>query len=172
MYQKKSGMSVVLFVTIIMFSGGCDHLPSGFPNVVPAKIEIVDNSIPIENVNVVLTPTASMDNIVCGGKSDVAGRANLFTSWASYRKSGIPIGEYRITLIEEISIPQTKTMEEYKAMSESEQLVYDKERTKQMLAVPRKIPAELSDVARTPLVWTVNMKNNVNLRIDVAEYRK
>jgi hypothetical protein len=172
MYQKKIDMWIILIATIIMFSVGCDHPPSGFPNVVPATVEIVDNSVPIENVNVVLTPTTPVDNIVCGGKSDIAGRVKLFTSWTSYRKSGIPKGEYRITLMEEISIPQTKTMEEYKAMSESEQLVYDKERTKQMLAVPRKIPVELSDIVKTPLIWTIDQKNKVSLRIDVAEYRK
>ncbi|MDR2756430.1 MAG: hypothetical protein LBC20_12045 [Planctomycetaceae bacterium] len=172
MYQKFLGMCITLIATIILFSVGCDHPPSGFPDVVPVVVEIVDNSVPIENVNVVLTPTTSVENIVCGGKSDLTGRVPLFTSWASYRKSGVPKGEYRITLIEEISVPQTKTMEEYKAMSESEQLAYDKERTKQILAIPRKIPAELSDVMETPIIWIVDPKNNVNFRINVADYRK
>jgi hypothetical protein len=172
MYQKFFDLRIILFTTIVLFSIGCDHSSSMLPDVVPAVVEIVDNSVPIENVNVVLTPITPTSNIVCGGKSGATGRVNLFTTWASYRKSGVPKGEYRITLIEEISIPQTKTMEEYKTMSESEQLAYDKERTKQILAIPRKIPAELSDIAQTPLMWTVDPKNNVNFRINVAEYRK
>lgn len=172
MYQKIFSLWIISIVITILFSIGCDYPPTGFPNVVPAVIEIVDNSVPIENVNVVLTPIIPVNNIVCGGKSDTTGQVNLFTTWASYRKSGVPKGEYRITLIEEINVPQTKTMEEYKAISESEQLAYDKERTKQILAIPRKIPAELSDVVQTPLIWTVEPKNNVSFRIDVAEYRK
>jgi hypothetical protein len=172
MYQKFLDTRIVLTAIVILFSIGCDRSPSGFPDLVPAVVEIVDNSVPIENVNVILTPTTPVDNIVCGGKSDKTGRVNLFTSWTSYRKSGVPKGEYRITLMEEISVTQTKTMEEYKAMSESEQLAYDMERTKQILAVPRKIPVELSDAVKTPLIWTVDPKNSINFRIDVAKYRK
>lgn len=159
-----------MLLAVLTLAAGCGNRPEGFPALVPATVEVVDGSTPLANVDVVLSPTSPINSIVCSGRTEPSGKAPIFTSLGGYRQPGAPAGEFRLTLVEQLTVP-TKSASEIAAMSFDQQKAYDEERAKQLLAIPRKVPAILSDPEATPLKWSLSASNAV-LKINVADHQK
>jgi hypothetical protein len=157
---------VILCLLSVLFSG-CDKTPAGFPKVVPAALEVFNGSEPLANVQVSFTPSEPLPNTVIGGRTNTSGRAEIYTTCSSYRKSGVPPAEYSVTLREIIPLQHTKTPQEISALTFEQQKAYEEEIAKKAAAVPRKIPADLSIDSKTLLKWKPDLHGGT-LRIDVA----
>ncbi len=159
-------VSLAVMVSVI----GCGGRPAGFPDLLPATVEVVDGSTPLANVSVVLSPTPSINSVVCSGRTDNSGIAAIITTLGGYQQAGAPASDFTLTLVEQITVP-TKSASEISAMSFDQQKAYDEERAKQLLAVVRKVPADLSDPEKTPLKWKLSSSSS-KLQINIADYKK
>lgn len=142
------------------------------PPVVPCTITVLDKEVPVEGVSVQLIPTSPASWLVTG-KTDASGRAVLETRLREFTKPGVPpVGEFKVTLAKAPIPPPLPPQEELAKMDELAMNTLMEKRDKATAALPRPIPAILTDQAKTPLSLDVTAGTPADLTIDVAAYKK
>ena len=149
---------------------GCSGTPQGFPKVVPCTVTVLDGTSPIVDVEVTLQAATPSGGAVFYGQTNETGVCKVGTLFASHYKAGVPEGSYKVVLVKEPFVEETKTREEQGAMSRSELDAYRKQMRAKRDALPRIIPVALTAIAKTPLTIDVSGKMT-ELTIDVAQYK-
>ena len=160
--------SLCLSLTLLVgCSGGT---PAGFPKVVPCTITVLEGTTPIADVEVTLQAAAPSSGTVFFGKTNETGVCNVGTSFASHYKEGVPEGSYKVILVKEPIVEETKTREEQNAMSRPELDAYMNQMQAKRNALPRIIPVPLTTSEKTPLTVDVSGKTT-ELTVDVTQYK-
>ena len=143
---------------------GCDHTPKGFPKVVPCKIIIVKDDVPIPDVIVMLISDGEKEWLA-SGNSDQEGIAEIQTLLGDYVQKGAPPGTHKVTLRQ---IPKIQTqyspMEAFH-MSPAEKNAVKQQQDKER-AKARSFPTELEQAATTPIsIEVVSPKTEIRLNV-------
>ena len=157
--------SLCLSLTLLI---GCSNTPQGFPKVVPCTITVMDGTTPIADVDVTLQAVIPSSGTVFFGKTNDTGVCKAGTSFASYYKEGVPEGSYKVILVKEPYVEDTKTGKVH--MSRAEIDAHRKEMQAKRDALPRIIPVPLTTAAKTPLTVDVSGKTT-ELTVDVTQYK-
>jgi len=161
-----------IFISLIglMLLCGCSDSPKGFPKVVSCQITVTRGSTPIDEVDVTLEPTTPVSSILFFGKTDSQGVCNVATTFANHSKNGVPEGIYKVILVKEPPVEETKTQEELGKMSRSEIDAYRAQIKKKRDALPRIIPTVLTQSSSTPLKIDVT-SSGATLAVNLDEYK-
>jgi len=155
----------------LVLAAGCSGgAPKGFPKVVPCSITVLDGTTPIDDVEVTLRAETESNGMIFYGKTNASGVCKVGTSFASFYKEGVPEGNYKVMLVKEPVVEDTKTREEQNAMSRPELDAYRAQMKTKRDALPRIIPVPLTTAARTPLTVNVQGKTTA-LTVNVAEHK-
>ena len=165
----KRGLVILACLSFVIFSG-CSRTPKGFPKVFPCRITVVDGTTPIADVEVSLLATTPSDGMVFFGKTDVSGVCKVGTTHVNCHKKGVPEGSYKVVLVKEPFVEDTKTREEQNAMSRDELDAYRKQMQDKRNVLPRIIPDLMTSNEKTPLTLDVNGKG-VEMTVNVAEHQ-
>ncbi|MCL2622361.1 MAG: hypothetical protein FWD31_01740 [Planctomycetaceae bacterium] len=166
----RHSLVVLVCLAVFLFSGCSGGTPKGFPKVVSCQVAVVDGTTPIADVEVSLYPSAPTSGMVFFGKTDALGVCKVGTSFANYYKEGVPEGNYKVVLVKEPRVEDTKTREEQNAMSRPELDAYRKQMQDKRDALPRIIPVSLTTSANTTLTLDVSGKDT-QLDVNVAEHK-
>ncbi|MDR1383640.1 MAG: hypothetical protein LBJ67_07325 [Planctomycetaceae bacterium] len=155
-------------------SFGCSDAPKGFPKVVSCKITVVQGTKPLNEVDVILLPSSPMNSTMFFGKTDQSGHCQVATTFANYRKNGVPKGTYKVVLDKRPEIELTQT-EEHACCAEShsmsrDSLKWQAEIQKQRKKHPQIIPDILTQSSSTPLTLDVS-SNGATLAVNLDEYQ-
>ena len=160
--------SLCLSLTLLIgCSGGT---PQSFPKVVPCTITVVDGTTPIADVEVTLQSVTPSSGMVFFGKTNDAGVCKAGTSFANHYKEGVPEGSYKVILVKEPFVDETKTIEEQNAMARPELEAYRKQMQAKRDALPKIVPMPLTTGEKTPLTVDVSGKTT-ELTVDVTQYK-
>ena len=146
---------------------GCASAPPGFPAVVPCKIIVLKDDIPLPHVTVRLISEGGKEWIA-GATSDASGVAEVRTTMMNYVRSGAPPGEYRVVLSQIPQITTQYTQQQWFDMSPAEseraRLQIDRE-----IAKSRSFPVEFECTVKTPITIEVT-QGRATVRLDVSEW--
>lgn len=161
-----------LFVCLfLVFIAGCTGgAPKDFPKVVPCQVTVLDDTNPIADVEVSLYASNPISGCSFFGKTDDSGVCKVGTSFANYYKKGVPEGNYKVVLIKEPFVEDTKSREEQNAMARPELDAYRAQMKAKKDALPRIIPAPLTTAATTPLTINVQGKTTA-MTINLPEHK-
>jgi len=166
----RPGLVVAACLSVILFSGCSGGVPKGFPKVIPCQVTVLDGTTPIVDVEVSLYPSTPASGMVFFGKTNASGVCNVGTSFANFYKEGVPEGNYKVVLVKEPLVEDTKTREEQSAMSRPELDAYRTQMQAKRDALPKIIPASLTTAAKTPLTVDVTGKTTA-LTVDVTQHK-
>ena len=164
----KHTITLLLCLSLTVLIGCSGGTPQGFPKVVPCTITVLEGATPIADVEVTLQASTPSSGTVFFGKTDSAGVCKVGTSFASHYKEGVPEGNYKVILLKEPHVEDTKTREEQNAMSRPELDAYKKEMQTKRDALPKIIPVALTTAEKTPLTVDVSGKTT-ELTVDVTQ---
>ncbi|MCL2118426.1 MAG: hypothetical protein FWH27_08385 [Planctomycetaceae bacterium] len=166
----KRSLALFACFSLVLFSGCPGGTPKGFPKVIPCKITVLDGTTPIADVEVSLYATSPASGMVFYGKTDASGLCKVGTSFANFFKEGVPEGSYKVVLVKEPFVEDTKTREEQNEMPRPELDAYRKQMQDKRDALPKIIPVALTTNAKTTL--TLNVSGKVaELTVNVAEHK-
>jgi hypothetical protein len=130
----------------------------------------LDGTTPIADVEVTLQATTDSSGMVFFGKTDTTGICKVGTSFANYHKEGIPEGSYKVILVKEPYVEDTKTRDEQFAMSRPELDAYRAQIKAKRDALPRIIPVSLTTNTKTTLTLSVSGRK-AELTVNVADHK-
>lgn len=174
----KQILAYVLCVSCCVGISGCgSKFPKDFPKVYPIQVTVVDGSTPLSDIHVsfLRASAGSGGSVSISGITDASGVAQIQTAQGSFSTSGIPAGEYVVTLKDYMKLDLGVTADEIAKMSRAEQGELEKKRQELIKAYKLKVPESLCKNAknvtdRSPIRFTADKKNE--LKIDVSEYKK
>ena len=143
---------------------GCDHVPAGFPKVVPCKIIVVKDDIPLPEVVVMLVSEGDKEWFT-SGNSDQAGVAEIQTLLGDYMRKGAPPGTHKVTLKQVPQIQTQYSQVEFFNMSPAEKQAAIQQQDKER-AESRSFPTEFEYAATTPIsIEVVSPKTEIRLNV-------
>ena len=156
---------------------GCGtKYPADFPTVYPMTVKVTDGDTPLSDVRLMFYQASSGagSGYAVSGVTNTNGVAKVSTSQGAYAKSGIPVGEYVVTLEDIVTIDLGVPAEEIMKMSYREQMQVAREENKLRAEYQRKVPAVLCKPGKiedsSPLRFTATEGKN-EWTIDVGEYK-
>ena len=157
----------------VWFSGCAKSLPKDFPKVYPITVTVTDGATPLADVKVSFL-FLGQGSFAVSAVTNASGIATPMTAVGAHTATGIPAGEYVVTLQDLEKIDLGVSPEEIAKMSRSEQGELEKKRQELLKALVKKVPKVLCQTGkvtdRSPLRYTVIEGKN-ELPIDVAEYK-
>ena len=165
----KRGLILLVCLSLLLFPG-CSKEPKGFPKVIPCTVTVLDGTTPITGVEVSLYSSTPTNGMIFYGKTDTSGVCKVGTAFASFYKEGVPEGNYKVVLVKEPFVEDTKTPEEQSVMSRQEADAYQKQMQDKRDALPRIIPVPLTTNAKTTLSLDVSGKGT-KLSVNLAEHK-
>jgi hypothetical protein len=160
---------LLIFVLLIC---GCNSKPADVPQLFPCKIIVTKDAEPIAGVHAVLGLTSGSSLCAVSGITDSSGTAEIHTSRLGWQGKGAPAGEYIVTISKEPKLDQGLSTEEYQKLDPMEQERYQLEQQRKYDALPREIPAKMSDVTQSPYHLTVKQDGQNVLNIDITEKKR
>ena len=167
---SKRYMPLFVCLSLVFIAGCTGSAPKGFPKVLPCQVTVLDGTTPIAGVEVTLQATTASSGTVFFGKTDASGVCKVGTSFANYYKEGVPEGNYKVVLVKEPVVEDTKTREEQNAMTRPELDAYRAQMKTKRDALPRIVPTPLTTALKTPLTIDVRGKTTV-MTVNVAEHK-
>lgn len=153
-------------LVITMFSfGGCSNKPADFPDTVPFTLIITKNNAPLEDASVVLHCDTGV-NYAVGGMTDAKGVVAMTTVCGSYRRSGTPVGTFKVTVEKEPVVPGALPQEEVNKLDPDESTLYYQKLEKARKATPPALPVKYATAGSTPLSVTVASGASATLAVD------
>ena len=156
-------MKYVHFFLILLVLIGCQKVqpPTGLPPLVPCKVKVHDNGNPLANISVSFQRIEGHGGWSLNGMTGSDGVAVAKTIAGSYEARGLPIGMYRVTLIESIELPPELINDDDPTMSKKQQKYFAEHCT---------VPEILRDPSKTPLELTVT-ESGVEWDVDIAKFK-
>lgn len=168
--MTKRCVSILVCISLIFAVSCSGGAPKGFPKVLPCSITVLDGTTPIADVEVTLRAASDSPGMVFYGKTDSSGVCKVGTTFANHYKEGIPEGNYKVILVKEPFVEETKTQEEQMAMTRPELDAYRAQMQAKRDALPKIIPVALTTAEKTTL--TVNVQGKTTeLTVNVAEFK-
>ena len=169
---------IILFVLLccglLCFSGCGEKFPADFPKVYPLTVKVTDGDTPLSDVKISFLALGG-GGFAVGGETNASGTTNPITAQGAFTASGIPAGEYVVTVQDVVKVDVGVPPEEIAKMSRSEQAELEKKRQELIKNFKKKVPDSLCQSGavadRSPIRFTASEKKN-ELTIDVAEYKK
>jgi hypothetical protein len=153
---------------ILTLLTGCGQQPpSGLPLVVPCTVRVVDKDKPLPEIDVLFLRTEGQGAWTLNGKTNSSGNAVAKTIVGSYKKNGLPIGTYRVTLGERMEMPPEFFADAPRDPKKAKEFF---EKQRKFLAERRTLPEILYDSKTTPIELIVQ-EPGAELTIDVSVYR-
>ncbi|MDR1492579.1 MAG: hypothetical protein LBT05_07645 [Planctomycetaceae bacterium] len=165
---------LILAGCLASLSFGCSDAPKGFPKVVPCKVIVMQGTKPLHEVDVTLLPSSPRNSTMFFGKTDPSGNCQVATTFANYRKNGVPEGTYKVVLDKRPELELTQT-EEHACCADAhsmsrDSLKWQAEIQKQRKKYPKIIPDVLTQSSSTPLTLDVS-RNGATLAVNLDEYK-
>lgn len=167
--NMKRFLELLCVVAICLSLSACGKTkPKGFPEkLVPVTVKVVNGDQPVEGVRVVCFGKIDQ-SLVCGGLTDTSGIATLLTDLGGYSESGVPAGEYKLTLNKEVTVEDSWTADDYVKKSMGEKNKHGRELQAARDKLPKIVPQKYTLVGSTPL--SVNAASDpVTLDVDISK---
>jgi len=143
---------------------GCDSAPPGFPKVVPCKLTVVKDGVPLPEVVVMLVSEGEKEWFA-SGNSGQDGVVEIQTLLGDYVRKGAPPGKHKVTLRQ---IPQTQTQYsqvEFFNMTPAEKQAAMQQQAKER-EESRSFPTEFEYATSTPItIEVVGPKTEISLNV-------
>jgi len=156
---------VCAFLGIAVF--GCNGAPQGFPQVIPCKITILKENVPLPEVTVKFISDGNKEWLAAG-TSDQSGVVEVHTLLGDYMRKGAPPGKHKIILSQVSQVKSPYTQQQLFDMSPAEKET-EKLRREKEIEESRSFPVEFEKAATTPLFIDV-VSPTTEIRLDVAEW--
>jgi len=171
--MKYSTIIVFGLLCCVLLAGCSESFPKDFPKVYPITVTVTDGTTPLSDVQVSFLFLGA-GGFAVGGMTDASGTAKPLTAQGAFSATGIPAGEYVVTLQDILKIDLGHSPEEIAAMSRGEQADLEKKRQELLKAAQKKVPSVLSQAGavaeRSPIRFTATERKN-ELSINVADYK-
>jgi hypothetical protein len=157
-----------------LFCLGCNRVPvpDELKDLCPVTITVTDNNLPMEDVLVSLSAKTSGGAWASRGVTDAKGFAVIQTSRASYSGTGVPAGDYKVTLAKTVNLPPDLVPEEKDQNLLPKEAAIKETKREDFLEKNRIIPKVLELSNTTPVELTVTPKTGATLTIDLSQYKK
>ncbi|MDR2761209.1 MAG: hypothetical protein LBB88_01255 [Planctomycetaceae bacterium] len=161
-------MKKYFLIFVLLVICGCNAKPADVPQLYPCQIIVTKNSTPIGGVHVVLGLTSDSSPCAVFGVTNSSGIATICTNRLGWRGNGAPAGEYIVTISKEPKLENELSTEEYQKLDPIKQEQYQLEQQRKYNALPREIPADMSDITKSSRRLTVTKDGENVLNIDIA----
>ena len=161
---------VVPFVLLALVLGCGPGAPQGFPKLYQCKITVTKDGKPLADASVILQPESPAGAYASGGKTNASGIATIRTTQGNYSAAGVPEGKHKIVLNKPVDIEGKLPDVEVNKMPTHERMQYMAEMVKKANAMTPVIPADLTNVTKTPLLVDVTTANGGEATINIDEY--
>ena len=162
-------MRKYLLILTVLLVCGCGTKPRDVPELYPCRVIVMNGSTPITGAGVILGLTSESSSCAMSGITDSSGVAVIFTKRLAWQGSGVPAGEYIVTLAKSPKPEGGLSLEEFQKLEPMEQDRYNAEQARKLDALPREIPIKLADFATSPYRMTVSKEGENRLEIDIAD---
>jgi hypothetical protein len=156
----------ILLFTLFICS--CNGKPADVPQLFPCKVTVTKDTVPVKDAHVVLGSTNDSSLCAVSGITDSSGVAKIHTSRLGWQGNGAPAGEYIITISKEPKLEDGLSTQEYQKLDPLEQERYQSEQQRKYDALPREIPAMISDVSTSPYRLNVKQDDENVLNIEIT----
>jgi 5-hydroxyisourate hydrolase-like protein (transthyretin family) len=163
--MRKIFFSVSLI--FILFFFGCQPRPKGMPEVVPCAITVLKNGKPLEGIDVALHKLEGNGSLSMMAFTNSQGVAKIHTHLTTYKKSGAPVGNYKITIDKPVKYPEEENHPEY-SLKQLEAYLAKREAEIEKLRI---IPKKLTHVSTTPFEINVEPQGT-EYTIELKDYVK
>jgi hypothetical protein len=160
-------MKKILLIFVLLICG-CNSKPSDVPQLFPCKVVVTKGTVPVEGVHVVLGLTSDSSQCAVWGITNSSGIATIHTNRLGWQGNGAPMGEYIITISKEPKLESELSTEEYQKLDPIKQEHYQLEQQRKYDALPREIPANMSNITQSPFRLTVTKDGENVLNIDIT----
>jgi hypothetical protein len=164
----------VLLCGLLFYQSGCSEKPSGFPDVYPCQITVLNGEQPEENVRVLLYPSLEFGSLLIRGQTNSAGCAVFSTSLNKFSKQGVPKGKYtavfeKIVDVDRESSPvENKT--ENKGKKATQQEIFLEQIKKRFELQKKALPDVLRKPDTSPIKFEVNDETGVVIEVNLKDY--
>ena len=163
-------MKKYLFVLIVLVICGCGSKPGDVPELFPCQVVVKNGTTSIANADVILGLTNETSMCAMSGKTNSSGVAVIRTNRQNWHKTGVPAGEYIVTVSKIPKLEEGLSLAEWQALDPMEQERYNAERARKHDALPREIPVELSEFNISPYRMNVSKGGDNKLEIDISTF--
>jgi hypothetical protein len=157
---------------VILFNQtGCNFKPSGFPDVYPCQITVLNGEEPEKDVRIILYPSSASGSLLIRGQTDTVGSAVITTSLHKFSKEGVPKGEYTAVFEKIPEFEFSLSKKEIDEMKRVQRDAYYKEQGKKRHELQEKaLPALLQKRDSSPIKFEVKDETGVTLNINLKDY--
>ncbi len=161
--------AIWLALFVVAFLPACGKTHPNMPKTRSFAVEVRNDGAPLKSVTVTLYSPNAGGKYVVSGVTDENGVATLSTSCGSFVSKGAPDGEFKVLIVENVSVVKTKRFDERKARGGSPEDAGFRSREEyfQALDDARTLPLEFSNAETTPFSITIR-KGEKRAVVDVA----
>jgi hypothetical protein len=161
-------------ITILLFCVSCSgvKVPDELRNLCPVTITVTDGNQALSGAMVSLSAKTTAGAWASRGITDANGVAVIQTTRASYTGKGVPIGEYKVFLIETVKLPPELEPKDEDQDLPPQEAADKQAKQEEFYEKNSIIPKILTDSNTSPIELKVVEKNTAILTINIAEYKK
>jgi hypothetical protein len=165
---------VLLLCALLFYQSGCSKKPSGFPDVYPCQITVLNGEQPEENVRILLYSTSGSGSLLIRGQTNSAGYAVFSTSLNKFSKQGVPKGEYTAVFEKIVDMKSSPAAEnknnEKKIKHQGEAGEVIGQALKRLELQKKALPAVLQKPATSPIKFEVKDETGVVINVNLKDY--
>jgi hypothetical protein len=162
----------VLLLSVILFNQtGCNPKPSGFPDIYPCQITVLNGEEPEKDVRIVLYPVSPSGSLLIRGQTNTIGEAVISTTLHKFSKQGVPKGEYTAVFEKIPEFEFSLSKKEIEEMKPFQRKNYYEEQAKKRFELQRKaLPEVLQKPETSPLKFEVKDEIGVTINVNLKDY--
>jgi len=125
----------------------------------------------ISDAEVFFTPEGGGDlgRFTIRGTTNASGAATIRTIAQNHSANGAPEGTFLVYVVKEPEAPPERPQEELDLMDAREREAYDRQRARELQALPREVPTKFSRPNTSGLRITVEPGRGGTLNVDVSQ---
>ncbi|MDR0337893.1 MAG: hypothetical protein LBI18_12465 [Planctomycetaceae bacterium] len=158
---------MLFLIAVTVFFFGCQQRPERIPTTVPCQIIVLKDGIPQEGIDVSLHSFEGNGTLSFMGLTNAQGVAKIQTHFVNYKESGVPIGNYRVTIDKPVQLPPDGVDDSKLSGKELNDYLTKREAELEKIRV---IPQWLTVSVSTPLKINVETKNGGELTVDLKDF--
>jgi hypothetical protein len=145
--------------------------PSGFPDVYPCQITVLNGEEPEKDVRIILYPSSPSGSLLIRGQTDTVGSAVISTTLHKFSKQGVPKGEYTAVFEKIPEFEFSLSKKEIDEMKRVQREAYYKEQAKKRFELQKKaLPDVLQKLETSPIKFDVNDETGVSIQVNLKDY--
>ncbi|MDR2440945.1 MAG: carboxypeptidase-like regulatory domain-containing protein [Planctomycetaceae bacterium] len=158
-------ISFILFLPV--FSGCRQQRPEGMPATVPCQITVLKNGVPLAGIDVSLHLPEGNGTLSFMALTNAQGIARIQTHSVSYKESGVPVGNYKVTIDKPVQLPPDGVDDSKLSGKELNDYLTKREAELEKIRI---VPKWLTVSTSTPLEIKAEAPTGGELTIDLKDF--